>query len=190
MTQLPSQAVADRSEKEAITSLMMQLGGLPLAIKQMGSFLRESGCSVVTLLDLLKDTTQFQEILANETAFASKEYNHTLASVWAVSLSKLDSLSLGLLRTLSFLDPDGISGSIVTALRDVVCGRNYEAACPFATSITKYVDLPHPDFCVERSQILSKHPHSTKVWSDRTRSQNSMYHNPPTGSSHNPTLYA
>lgn len=137
MTQIPSKNGDEGQGKDNLALLTTQLGGLPLAIKQMGSFLRESGCSVNTLLDLLKDTAQFQEISANQTAFAGKDYGHTIASVWAVSLSNLDSSALNLLRAFSFLDPDGISGSMLTALREFACGGNHDDACPFAASTTK-----------------------------------------------------
>ena len=66
-------------------------------------------------LNLLKDPTQFHEVSANHATFASMDYNHTLASVWAVSLSRLDVSALGLLRALSFHDPDRISASTLTA---------------------------------------------------------------------------
>lgn len=170
MTQLPFHDVDDEKQMDNIVLLITHLAGLPLAIKQMGSFIRESGCSVNTLLDLLKDTTQFQEISANQTTFASKDYNHTLASVWAVSLSRLDSTALNLLRALSFLDPDSISGYILTALREFACGENRDDVCPFSTSTARYIYLARPAIVVNHNQILFEHSYSTKVRSDRTRS--------------------
>ena len=134
MAQIPRWTVEDSQEKDDIVLLTTQLGGLPLAIKQMGSFLRESSCSVTILLDLLKATNHFQEISTNQAIPVDSEYEHTLASVWAVSLSRLDSTALNLLRVLSFLDADGISGFILTALGEFACRGNNDHTCTIATS--------------------------------------------------------
>ena len=142
MAQIPRWAVENSREKDDIVLLTTQLGGLPLAIKQMGSFLRESSCSVTILLGLLKDTKQFQEISTNHAIPVDSEYGHTLASVWAISLSRLDATALSLLRVLSFLDADGISGSILNALGEFACREDNDHECIIATSTARYDCIP------------------------------------------------
>lgn len=99
-------------------SLVCELGGLPLGIKQMGGFLRESGCSIRNLLELLKDKEQNKQVLADVTGFTSLGYSHSLSTAWQISLSRLDQQTLSLLGFFSFLDPDGISEQIIKCLQD------------------------------------------------------------------------
>ena len=136
LNQLPATDLSDEGEIQAAERVISRLGGLPLGIKQMGNFLRESGCTFDALFDLLKDSDQYREIAADSTAFACMDYNHTLASVWAISLSRLDEPSLNLLRMFSFLDPDSISGSVITDLKSFA--SSLSRFFPIAASTAKY----------------------------------------------------
>lgn len=115
---LPGFDTSNQGHLETAADLTSQLGGLPLGLKQMAGFLRESGCSISDLSGILKDTEQNQKVFADTSGFAKLGYSHTLSTVWTISLSRLNKETLNILGFLSFLDPDGIPEQITKSLRD------------------------------------------------------------------------
>jgi hypothetical protein len=114
LAQLPS---IGASENVAVAkTLVTQLGGLPLGIKQMAAFMRETACSISTLLTMIDDVEQHRKIRAYEGAFTRLEYPNTLASALDVSLAGLDAPTFNLLALFSMLDPDGIQDTVTTHL--------------------------------------------------------------------------
>ena len=89
-------------------SIVEELGGLPLAIRQIGSYILATSLEPADLLQ------RYQ--LDRETASAIEEwdeglplsYRHTLANVWKFAFDRLSEAAILLLDILSFLDPDAI----------------------------------------------------------------------------------
>lgn len=114
---LPGVDVNDKAYVDKVSEITDQLGGLPLGLKQVAGFLRESGIDISELSELLNDTEQNAQIFADTSGFAKLGYGHTLSTVWTMSLSKLDSETLNILGLLSFLDPDGIPEIIMKSVQ-------------------------------------------------------------------------
>lgn len=149
-------------------SLASELGGLPLGIKQMGGFLRESGCSISGLIEILKDKEQNKQMLADETGFARLGYSHTLASVWKISLSRLDKHAFNLLGFFSFLDPDGIHEQIIKCLQNSYADLpDLFPSCP---NTVKYISPPKlSSYRAELMMVkkkLSVYPSASQIWTD------------------------
>ncbi|KAF2261850.1 hypothetical protein CC78DRAFT_535308 [Lojkania enalia] len=97
------------TDKEAIQSLARYFGGLPLALRQAGTFMTRKSISPSQFKHLYQQ--RFEEIEMLEVA----DYEKTVADTWAISSSTLTEDARILLDTLSLLDPD----SIPTELFDV-----------------------------------------------------------------------
>ena len=84
------------------------LGGLPLAIIQIGSIIRRQHLSLKDLIEYYEEDAK----TLHETSVPGLTYNQTIASVWAVD--SLPSQASALLRVISMLDPDGIPEEVLT----------------------------------------------------------------------------
>lgn len=115
LAQLPS---LDSSEETLDTANMLvtQLGGLPLGIKQMAGFMRETCCSIRDLLAMIEDAEQHRKIRSYEGVFTDFGYPNAIASALDVPLSRLDTPTFNLLALFSTLDPDGIQDTVTTHL--------------------------------------------------------------------------
>ena len=114
---LPGVDDNDKAYVDKVSEITDQLGGLPLGLKHVASFLRECGIGISELSELLNDTEQNAQVFADTSGFAKLGYGHTLSTVWSISLSKLDSETLNILGLLSFLDPDGIPEIILKSIQ-------------------------------------------------------------------------
>jgi hypothetical protein len=103
LAELTGQALSDE-DAGAAKEICHLLGCFPLAMVQMSAFIRNRGCNFGEFLVLFKE-------------FASKliprlepvvEYDHTLSTVWNLSLESLPPNSRNLLNLLAFFDPDSI----------------------------------------------------------------------------------
>jgi hypothetical protein len=113
MTMLPGSDITMSNPATLVSSM---LGGLPLALKQMAAFVRESGCSVQQLLVFLRDKSQQQSLFKGEGDFPDLDYEHTVYTAWEVSLSRLSATQMNTLGCLCFLDPDAISQVVMSGL--------------------------------------------------------------------------
>jgi hypothetical protein len=125
---LPGVDGTEHNNRSAAISLTKKLGGSPLGLKQIGGFIRETGCGVEELLQLLTDKAQEKQIFEDSTGFASLGYSHNLSAAWKISLSRLDKLTLSLLIFFSVVDPDHIPETITTSLRSSI--HKYEELFP------------------------------------------------------------
>lgn len=93
-------------EAKAITTA---LGGLPLALHQIGGFI------VHRKVPLHKFLALYERNAASIDSKSAKnmDYNHTLAAVWEMSLEKLSGNAKALHMLLSFLDPDCVQESLL-----------------------------------------------------------------------------
>ena len=132
---LPGANKNDISTQKAAGTISQYLGGLALGLKQIGGFMRETGCNFDDLLASLRDKEQEKQIFGDTVGLASLGYSHNLANVWRVSLSALDVTTTNILLFYSFLDPDQVPGHITKALRDSCC--RHPNLFPEATSNVK-----------------------------------------------------
>jgi len=89
-----------------------ELGNLPLALSQMAGYIVESGCSLDSFLDSYHEFENVAAIHKESVPSSTTGYHHTVSTVWAMSMSLLETRSVSAMRTLSllaFLDPDGWS---------------------------------------------------------------------------------
>ncbi|KJZ74929.1 hypothetical protein HIM_05660 [Hirsutella minnesotensis 3608] len=84
-------------------------GGLPLALAQVGGFIKQRKMSLKEFMPLYE---RYSAKIEARKAPGS-DYEHTLSTVWNVSFDKLTETSASLLNLLSFFDPDGISEDIL-----------------------------------------------------------------------------
>lgn len=95
-------------EKSAAVTIARRLGGLPLALAQMGGIIAHTNISFSEFLQSYEERGGRQELLQwtfDVVRPQTSRYEYNVASVWA-----FDSLGKGssLLNVLSMLDPDGI----------------------------------------------------------------------------------
>lgn len=99
---------AESMSLETCTTIAGRLGGLPLAIAQMGYLIGIKHLSLVEFLEYYDlDTKKFQETLV-----PGLTKQQTVASIWNVE--SLPSPAVALLRVLSVLDADAIYEDILT----------------------------------------------------------------------------
>lgn len=82
------------------------LGGLPLAISQMVGFLVESECPLGEFVALYSSYENIEALHSISTAGSTMFYQHTLSTVWAMSIAGLGHDATVMLDLIAFLDPD------------------------------------------------------------------------------------
>ncbi|ELR03921.1 hypothetical protein GMDG_06452 [Pseudogymnoascus destructans 20631-21] len=97
------------SNQEKAREITQALGGLPLALNQIGGFITQRKCPLQEFLALYERNAA--KIDSRKTGF--NEYEHTLSTVWEMSFSKLSGDSCTLLNVLAFLEPDAIDEAIL-----------------------------------------------------------------------------
>lgn len=97
-------------DSAAANDICQLLGGLPLAIVQMSEYIRDRGCSYEEFLRIYRKSAS--KIHAKgETPM---EYNHTLSTVWDISLQNLPQDASTLQNFTAFFDPDKIEERLLT----------------------------------------------------------------------------
>ncbi|KAH9909742.1 P-loop containing nucleoside triphosphate hydrolase protein [Xylariomycetidae sp. FL2044] len=99
------------AHKKQASDIVKVMGGLPLALAQIGGFISHSKLPLEDFLPLYEWNTV--EIDAMDTV--KDGYECTLATVWDASFKKLSEQSSALLQLLTFFDPDCIDEEIFTA---------------------------------------------------------------------------
>ena len=102
----------DDVERASVVAIAKRLGGLPLALAQMGSIISHQSISFSEFLRTYEGRGGQQELLhwpLSDIRPRPTNYENSVASIWA-----FDSLGTGatLLNILSMLDPDGIPESL------------------------------------------------------------------------------
>ena len=86
------------------------LGGLPLALNQIGGFISQRKLPLQDFLPLYERNSA--KIDSRKTGLG--EYEHTLSTVWEMSLSKLSDNPCRLLNLSVFFEPDSIHELVLT----------------------------------------------------------------------------
>ena len=103
-------SISDDRERKAVETIVDSLGGLPLAIVQISDFIRDRQYSYSQFLPLYQSSAS-RVIAKGENPL---EYNHTLRTVWDLSLKNLSGDAQTLQQLLSFLEPDKIEEKMLT----------------------------------------------------------------------------
>ena len=97
------------TDQDHAREIVKTLGGLPLAINQMARFMMQHRLGLKDFLPLyLRNSAKI-----DSRGTKSGGYEHTLSTVWEVSLAELSEPSSSLLRLLAFCDPDSIHESVL-----------------------------------------------------------------------------
>ncbi|KAL6410191.1 Disease resistance protein [Ilyonectria robusta] len=116
---LPYSDLGDPLEQRAAKSLLRELGGLPLGIRQIGNFIRESGSRIQECVTLLANKAEERDILSDESGLSVVPYSSSLSKTWEASVNQLDRGSLSILSLLSFFDPDCIQSQFTKEIRQL-----------------------------------------------------------------------
>lgn len=106
LTGKPPATDDDAAAAAEITSL---LGGLPLAMAQVSTFITDRNCSYEELLELYKKSAE--RVLTRSQA--PSEYDYTSLTTWNVSLEKLSEKARILQNVLAFFNPDLIQERMI-----------------------------------------------------------------------------
>ena len=91
-------------------SISHKLGGLPLAINQIGGFIVQRRIALKDFLPLYEKNAG--KIHARKSGLST--YEHSLSTVWKLSIENLSGDSYTLQRLLAFFDPDKIDEAVLT----------------------------------------------------------------------------
>jgi hypothetical protein len=97
---------------ETAQSLAKELGGLPLAINQMATYMQETECTLDTFFELFIDFQNKNELLSGGATQLDIGYPYLMSTVWDVSLSRVTANGRHLLQLMSFYDLDSIPESL------------------------------------------------------------------------------
>lgn len=103
-----------KKDIQSALKLSATLGGLPLALSQISGYLSTIEYSIDEFLDMYEEPEQNSDKLLLTMNSESFDYEHTLNTVWDLTLSNLSPTAESLLRVLAFLDPDNIPESLLS----------------------------------------------------------------------------
>ena len=118
LTGLDSTSSTNQENARAITET---LGGLPLALNQISGFIVQRRLSLQDFLPLYEQNAT--KIDARKTGINS--YEHTLSTVWEMSMTKLSKESRTLLHLLPYFQPDAIDEIILSQGSTLADGTEY-----------------------------------------------------------------
>lgn len=110
------------SNREKAKAIANTLGGLPLALSQIGGFISQRKLPLQDFIPLYERNAA--KIDSRRTGVTN--YDHTLSTVWEMSLSKLSGDSLKLLNLFAFFEPDFISEMVLTESAKLLRDRDFE----------------------------------------------------------------
>lgn len=95
--------------REKAMEITQTLGGLPLALTQIGGFIVQRKMALRDFLPLYERNAS--RIDARKTSVS--DYEHTLSTVWEMSMNKLEGDAQTLFDLLPYFQPDGIDEAIL-----------------------------------------------------------------------------
>jgi tetratricopeptide (TPR) repeat protein len=106
--------IASDEERTVASKISQVLDGLPLALDQAGSYIKETPCDLQEYLELYQ--TRHQELLRSRGRF-DEDYPGSVATTWSLSFEKVtqaNPASAELLDFCAFLSPDAIPEEMIT----------------------------------------------------------------------------
>ena len=110
------------TNQENAISITKALGGLPLAINQISGFIVQRKLKLQDFLPLYERNSA--KIDARKTGISG--YEHTLSTVWEMSISKLTGNSRTLLSILPYFQPDGIDETVLLQGANLLDNPDFE----------------------------------------------------------------
>ena len=104
---LPSDVESNANTARSICTV---LGGLPLAIAQMAGFIAQRKIHLSEFLPLYKQNAA----KIDSRQVGTVDYEHTLSTVWLISLEQLSGASEILQKLMAFLEPSAVSESLLS----------------------------------------------------------------------------
>jgi len=89
-------------------TIVLELGGLPLALDQAGAYVEETNCSLIKYLEFYR---QHQTAFLQWRSQVSSAYPYTVATTWSLTFQQIEETNPAaahLLRLMAFLDTDAI----------------------------------------------------------------------------------
>ncbi|KAL8358300.1 hypothetical protein RB601_009625 [Gaeumannomyces tritici] len=99
------------SKSPLASSVANEVGRMPLALCQMGSYLRQTGCDVDQFLQALKEHSE--KLYSDVDSIKSLRYSDTLAKCCDLSIGLLKGQALHLLGVLAFFQTDNIQEVLI-----------------------------------------------------------------------------
>ncbi|KAF3933382.1 hypothetical protein ABW19_dt0205873 [Dactylella cylindrospora] len=106
---LLKQKIVTPADTEIAAQIVEQLGGLPLALSQISGFINQQRYALREFLPLY----QKNAAKIDQKRVSKGSYEHTLSTVWKLSLDQLSGEAATLQNLLAFLDPDKIYESVL-----------------------------------------------------------------------------
>jgi predicted ATPase len=116
----------DKESAAAHRILHYCVRGLPLALMQMSSFIRNRGSSYSEAEKMLQKSESARKWCVN--AGPPAEYDHTLATAWDTSLQRLSRKARALLHLLSCFDTDLVPEGMITGKKAEIYGAPLQFA--------------------------------------------------------------
>lgn len=136
---------ASSSDQEDALTISKTLGGLPLALTQIGAFIRQRKLRLRDFLPLYERNCA--KIDARKAA--GEDYEYTLGTVWNVSFEKLTDNSTRLLNVLGFLEPDNVAEDIFL--------NGFQDSDDFFSFLSDEMELVHPPWFDNESAYAHNH---------------------------------
>ncbi|KAK4445511.1 hypothetical protein QBC34DRAFT_472474 [Podospora aff. communis PSN243] len=111
---LLSQAGLCEPPSDTSKKIANELGGLPLAICQMGSYARQTNCTLQQVHDLLRGRMSSGRLYSDKNSISGLQYADTIASCCELSFARLSERSRHLLSVLAFFQTDAIDERVIT----------------------------------------------------------------------------
>lgn len=127
LSQVSRSTTRDDKVQDAAEALSQQMGGLALGLKQMGGFIRETGCSIDDLLQSLRDKEEETDLFADAESAATLGYPLNLSTAWSFSMTALDSTAKALLQLFAFMSPDTIPAVVVGSIKEACASRDLKS---------------------------------------------------------------
>jgi hypothetical protein len=113
-----AESPANKAKAQEITQI---LGGLPLALNQIGGFITQRRLPLQDFLPLYERNAA--KIDSRKTSISG--YEHTLSTVWEMSIAKLSGDPCTVLSLLPFFQPDAISETVLIEGSKLVDDANF-----------------------------------------------------------------
>lgn len=110
LLKLANQDCQSLENQKTSKAIVQALGGLPLALCQVGGFINQRKIPLKDFLLLYQRNAS--KIDAKRTGIT--DYEHSISTVWEMSLNKLDGPAYKLQNLLAYLDPDKIDEIVLT----------------------------------------------------------------------------
>ncbi|KAF7717274.1 NB-ARC domain-containing protein [Penicillium ucsense] len=104
----------DLSARDLSRNIVNELGGMPLALCQMGTYIRQTDTTLDEFYLMLREQKHSIRLYSDEASTSSLRYSHTLTSYCDLSFAELSEVERHLLAVIAFFQTDEIQESFVT----------------------------------------------------------------------------